>query len=277
MRASTSRRCARRLPEQIPGRRRPGRRSPRFSKRAPKRGAQGLPDARPAGGEGLHSQLACRGESKSVVKSKSMASEEIHLNRLPPGDRHLVGHARPTWASGSSNSPARRPSHMVMPAIHMTKEEVTELFQKEVDERLTSDIPRLVKVARGNCAASSWKPTWALPAPTSRWPKPAPRTGHQRRQRTPGLHAARRSTSPSSAWKNWWSSSQPCRPSWRPCPEAPPHSLLTSYVTIISGPTPNDDGTTKELHIILMDNSGPRWRATPSSSRRCSASAAAPA
>ena len=37
---------------------------------------------------------------------------------------------------------------MVLPAIHMTKEEVADLFSKEVNERLTSDIPRLVKVAR---------------------------------------------------------------------------------------------------------------------------------
>ena len=35
-----------------------------------------------------------------------------------------------------------------MPAIHMTKEQVAELFSKEVNERLTTDIPKLVKVAR---------------------------------------------------------------------------------------------------------------------------------
>jgi len=40
------------------------------------------------------------------------------------------------------------PSHMVMPAIHMTKEEVSDLFSKEINERLSSDIPKLVKVAR---------------------------------------------------------------------------------------------------------------------------------
>jgi Fe-S oxidoreductase len=30
--------------------------------------------------------------------------------------------------------------------------------------------------------------------------------------------------------------------------------LLTSYVSIISGPVPNTDGSPKELHIVLMDN-----------------------
>ena len=37
---------------------------------------------------------------------------------------------------------------MVMPAIHMTKEEVSDLFSKEIDERLSNDIPQLVEVAR---------------------------------------------------------------------------------------------------------------------------------
>ena len=41
-----------------------------------------------------------------------------------------------------------RPSHMVMPAIHMTKEQVAEVFSKEVNERLAADIPALVKLAR---------------------------------------------------------------------------------------------------------------------------------
>ena len=37
-------------------------------------------------------------------------------------------------------------------------------------------------------------------------------------------------------------------------PRSATAQLLTSYVSIISGPVPNTDGTPKELHIILMDN-----------------------
>jgi Fe-S oxidoreductase len=37
-------------------------------------------------------------------------------------------------------------------------------------------------------------------------------------------------------------------------PKSATAQLLTSYLSIISGPTPNTDGTSKELHIILMDN-----------------------
>jgi L-lactate dehydrogenase complex protein LldF len=37
-------------------------------------------------------------------------------------------------------------------------------------------------------------------------------------------------------------------------PRSATAQLLTSYASIISGPTANDDGSLKELHIILMDN-----------------------
>jgi Fe-S oxidoreductase len=37
-------------------------------------------------------------------------------------------------------------------------------------------------------------------------------------------------------------------------PRSATAQLLTSYLTIISGPVPNTDGTPKELHVILMDN-----------------------
>src|SRR5579862_8286334 len=75
-----------------------------------------------------------------------MASEEIHVNQ----------HLEEAGMQGSETDlgewivqlAGERPSHMVMPAIHMTKEQVAEVFSKEVNERLTSDIPQLVAVAR---------------------------------------------------------------------------------------------------------------------------------
>ena len=37
-------------------------------------------------------------------------------------------------------------------------------------------------------------------------------------------------------------------------PRSATAQLLTSYVSIITGATPNTDGTMKDLHIVLMDN-----------------------
>src|SRR5665647_2358814 len=83
---------------------------------------------------------------KTVVKSKSMATEEIHLNPYLEEAGIEVGET--DLGEWIIQLAGQTPSHMVMPAIHLTKEEVADLFSKELDERLTSDIPRLVKVAR---------------------------------------------------------------------------------------------------------------------------------
>lgn len=83
---------------------------------------------------------------KNVVKSKSMATEEIHLNQALLKDGISV--AETDLGEWIIQLAGQTPSHMVMPAIHMTKEEVADIFSKEVNERLDTDIPRLVKVAR---------------------------------------------------------------------------------------------------------------------------------
>jgi Fe-S oxidoreductase len=46
-------------------------------------------------------------------------------------------------------------------------------------------------------------------------------------------------------------------------PKSATSQLLTSYVTMISGPAPNTDGSPKELHVILMDNRRSEMAADP--------------
>src|SRR4029077_5255160 len=90
--------------------------------------------------------LAKANSVKSVVKSKSMASEEIHLNAyLEAAGMKVSETDLGEWIVQLAGE---RPSHMVMPAIHMTKEQVAEVFSKEVNQRLAADIPALVKLAR---------------------------------------------------------------------------------------------------------------------------------
>ena len=68
---------------------------------------------------------------KTIVKSKSMATEEIHLNK------HLekAGIAVQETDLGEwiLQLDGQTPSHMVMPAIHMTKEEVAAVFNDQVE------------------------------------------------------------------------------------------------------------------------------------------------
>ncbi|GFO67855.1 (Fe-S)-binding protein [Geomonas limicola] len=189
---------------------------------------------------------------KTVVKSKSMATEEIHLN--PYLVKNGISVAETDLGEWIIQLAGQTPSHMVMPAIHLTKEEVAELFSKEVEERLAADIPRLVKVARnelrpkflaadmgisgGNIAVAE---TGSIVLVTNE--------GNARLVTTlPRIHVAVIGV------EKLIKEFAGVAPILEALPRSATAQLLTSYVSIISGPTQNDDGSPKELHIVLMDN-----------------------
>ena len=110
--------------------------------------------------------LAATRGVRNVVKSKSMASEEIHLNKAL--EHAGIGVRETDLGEWIIQLAGQRPSHMVMPAIHLTKEQVSDLFSKEVDERLSSDIPKLVKVAREQLRGKFLEAHMGISARTSR-------------------------------------------------------------------------------------------------------------
>jgi L-lactate dehydrogenase complex protein LldF len=74
---------------------------------------------------------------KLVTKSKSMASEEIHLNEaLEANDIAPVETDLGEWIIQLAGEP---PSHIIGPAIHKTRQQVAELFSKEVGRPLSPD------------------------------------------------------------------------------------------------------------------------------------------
>ncbi len=206
-------------------------------------------------------KVARDNDVKTVVKSKSMASEEIHLNAALEKAGIAVGET--DLGEWIIQLAGQTPSHMVMPAIHMTKEEVAELFSKEVDERLSTDIPRLVEVARtelrakflaadmgitgGNLAVAE---TGSIVLVTNE--------GNARLVTTlPRVHVAL------VGFEKFVEKFSDVAPVLEALPRSATAQLLTSYVSIISGPTPTTDGTPKELHIILMDNRRSEMAADP--------------
>ncbi|MEE4136213.1 MAG: LUD domain-containing protein [Desulforhopalus sp.] len=81
-----------------------------------------------------------------IAKSKSMVSEEAHLNKALA--EHGIRAAETDLGEWIVQLAGQRPSHMVMPAIHMFKEEVAELFSKEAGKTLAPEIKALVDHAR---------------------------------------------------------------------------------------------------------------------------------
>jgi L-lactate dehydrogenase complex protein LldF len=83
---------------------------------------------------------------KLAAKSKSMVTEEIHLNSaLEKNGVSPIETDLGEWIIQLANEP---PSHIIAPAIHKTKEQVADLFQAQSSHEISEDITALTGEAR---------------------------------------------------------------------------------------------------------------------------------
>jgi len=196
--------------------------------------------------------LAKENGVKSIVKSKSMASEEIHLNHyLEEAGIEVRETDLGEWIIQLAG---QTPSHMVMPAIHMTKEEVAEVFSDKVEAGQAPDIPRLVKFARGKLRTKFLNAGMGITGANIAVAETGTlvivtNEGNARLTTTlPNIHVA------IVGLEKLIERFDQVEPILTALPRNGTAQLLTSYVTMISGQVPNTDGTPKQLHIVLMDN-----------------------
>ncbi len=83
---------------------------------------------------------------KTIVKSKSMASEEIHMNKTLASDGVLVQET--DLGEFIIALEGNTPVHMVMPALHLNKEQVADFFTEYTHEKNEPIIAEEVKTAR---------------------------------------------------------------------------------------------------------------------------------
>ena len=196
--------------------------------------------------------LARQNDVQCVVKSKSMASEEIHLN--PYLEKAGIEVRETDLGEWIIQLAGQTPSHMVMPAIHMTKEEVADVFSEQVEPGQTPDIPRLVKFARGKLRSKFLSAGMGITGANIAVAETGSlviitNEGNARLVTTlPKIHVA------IVGIEKLMEKFEDVVPVLTALPRSATAQLLTSYVSIISGPVPNTDGTLKQLHIILMDN-----------------------
>ena len=232
-----------------------------FQKNAEAKGAKVFRSNDPAKVREYILQVARDNNVRTVVKSKSMASEEIHLNSyLEKAGLQVKETDLGEWIIQLAG---QTPSHMVMPAIHMTKEEVSDLFSKEVDERLSTDIPRLVKVARDELRGKFLEADMGISGANIAVAETGSiltvtNEGNARLVTTlPKVHVA------IIGIEKIVATFADIAPILKALPRSATAQMLTSYVTIITGQTPNTDGSRKELHIVLMDNKRTEMAADP--------------
>lgn len=89
----------------------------------------------------------CRSRDvQRIVKGKSMASEEIHLNHALESAGYTV--VETDLGEYIIQLAGETPSHIIAPAIHWTKEQVAALFSRKLGAPPTDDIPQLARTAR---------------------------------------------------------------------------------------------------------------------------------
>ncbi len=195
--------------------------------------------------------LARRKKATLAVKSKSMVSEEIHLNKaLEKAGTRALETDLGEWIVQLAG---QRPSHMVMPAIHMFKEEVAELFGKETGRREAAEIEHLVEVARGQLRQSYFAAEIGITGANIAVAETGgialvTNEGNARLASTlPPVHVAL------IGMEKLVPTLEDAAQIIQVLPKNATGQLLTSYVTWIRGAVPSA-AADKELHLVVLDN-----------------------
>ena len=119
----------------------------RFKQEAERRGAVVHRAADAAEACAIIARIAAENGVKRVVKSKSMTAEEVGLNaHLKKNGIDICETDLGEWIVQLRGE---GPSHMVPPAIHLSRDQVADEFEKVTGEKQDhEDVQRLVKVAR---------------------------------------------------------------------------------------------------------------------------------
>ncbi|AEF95160.1 Lactate utilization protein B/C [Desulfotomaculum nigrificans CO-1-SRB] len=239
-----------------------------FAKQAEKNGAKVFRAKTAAEAKEYIAKVVKEHNAKTVIKSKSMASEEIHLNDYLLKNTGVDEVAETDLGEWIIQLCGQRPSHMVMPAIHMTRDEVAEIFSKETNQNLDPDIAKLVKVARENLRQKFLRAGIGISGANIA----VAETGTIVMCTNEGNGRLTTTVPPVHIILVGLEKLVPKFKDVGPILEALPRSAtgqkITSYVTMISGPTPaiDLDGNIieqKELHIVLMDNGRTAMRDDP--------------
>lgn len=201
-------------------------------------------------------ELAKSRNVKTIVKSKSMASEEIHLNEylesegLVPVETDLG-----EWIIQLAG---HKPSHMVMPAIHMSREQVAEVFSKELGREIPVDIKAMVETARAELRDKFVQAEMGISganiaiAETGTIALVSNEGNARITSSIPQIHVVL------VGYEKLVPTFKDATPILEALPRSATGQQLTSYVSLVTGPTKTmlQDGTLvdKEMHIIFIDN-----------------------
>lgn len=227
-----------------------------FEKAASARGAKVY---RAATGEDARQyilDLAKRQGVKRIVKSKSMATEEIQLNKTLLAEGMDVQES--DLGEWIVQLAGQHPSHMVLPAIHMTKEEVAETFTNHLNRYNEPEISELVKTARVELRKKFLEAEMGISGANIA----VAETGTLMMLTNEGNGRLTATLPPVHVYvvgiEKLVPKFEDAVHILQALPKSATGQQITSYVSMVTGPTPvyYGDGSVKdkELHIVLLDN-----------------------
>ncbi|MGB9781903.1 MAG: L-lactate dehydrogenase (quinone) large subunit LdhH [Moorellaceae bacterium] len=200
-----------------------------------------------------------------LVKSKSFATEEIHLNE------YLQEHGITCYETDLAEwilqlMPGERPSHMVMPAIHLPKEEVARVFSRYLGQPVEPDIKNMVRIARRELREKFLRAGMGISGANLAVAETGTviictNEGNARLTTTlPPVHVV------VFGYEKLVPRMRDVVPILEALPRSGTAQPITSYITMISGPVPvaRDGGEgPKEFHVVLLDNGRRRMAQDP--------------
>ncbi|MBW2635938.1 MAG: LUD domain-containing protein [Deltaproteobacteria bacterium] len=231
----------------------------KFEAEAVKRGVKVF---RAANGNELRNYVLnlCRERGvKRVVKSKSMASEEVDLNQTLKAEGIRVKETDlGEWIISIAG---HKPSHMVLPAIHLNRYQVADYFSKELSRDIQPEIPFMVQTARVNLREEFLRADMGISGANFGIAENGSiglvtNEGNGRLVTTlPPIHVV------IIGYEKLIPTLRDAIPILQLLPRGATAQLMTSYMSLISGPTPimvkrngRWEEDEKEIHYILLDN-----------------------
>lgn len=202
-------------------------------------------------------EIARKRNAKICVKAKSMATEEIHLNEKMKDVMEMVETDLGEWII---QQVGEKPSHMVMPAIHLSKERCAEIFTQTLGKKVDPDIGRMVELARHTLREKFLNADIGISgcniavAETGTMCLFTNEGNARLSTSVPPVHVA------IFGYEKLVQNFKDIGPIAKALPKSATAQPLTSYLTMISGPAPTlKDGigpeiVEKELHVIILDN-----------------------
>lgn len=199
---------------------------------------------------------------KSVVKSKSMLSEEIGLNRAL--DLQGIEAVETDLGEYIIQLAGETPFHIIAPAMHKSKEEVGELFFKELHTRRLTEIDEMASAARTALRQKFLDADMGISgvnfavAETGTVVIVTNEGNGRMCTSLPRIHVALM------GMEKVVPALEDMAVMLRLLPRAATGQRITSYVTFVSGPRRrSDEDGPDEFHLVIMDNNRSKLLADP--------------